>query len=217
VKEDIDMATIGEPVSGGTEGSVLFVDAATQLAQDNTGLYFDQDSNTLESANAASGGNAENFSVSTGAGGVGNSGAPATGNSGDLLLTTGAGRSDPFGTAGSGGDIIIQPGTSGGGSGGTGGTVVVRAPANHAGSFFAVQNSSGATTYWGVTNAGVPGTLAGTRPLSVSHSGTGVAKALSVTGTGAKAADFTAAEILATATSATGGITKTALSAQRVR
>ena len=49
------MATIGEAVSGGTEGSVLFVGSGPVLAQDNAGLYFDEATNTLRSASAAGG------------------------------------------------------------------------------------------------------------------------------------------------------------------
>jgi hypothetical protein len=42
------MATIGENVTGGTAGSVLFIDSNVQLAQDNNDFYYDPNSNTAE-------------------------------------------------------------------------------------------------------------------------------------------------------------------------
>jgi hypothetical protein len=210
------MATIGETVGDGTEGSVLFVDSATKLAQDNAGFYFDQDSNALKTANAGSGAASENFTVSTGVGGAGNLGAPPAGNSGDLLLKTGAGGSDPFGTAGSGGNVIIQPGTSGGGSGGSGGSTLVRAPANAPGSFFAIQSDTGANTYWSVTHAGTAGMLTGTRPLSIIHDSALTPNTLFVNGSGVKSASFTALIVGSTATSSAAGVTKTAMSVNSI-
>ena len=142
--------------------------------------------NALKTANAGGGAASESFTVSTGLGGPGNSASPPAGNSGDLLLKTGSGGSDAFGTAGSGGSVIIQPGTSGAGSDGTGGSILARAPANHTGAFFAIQNETGANTYWSVTNAGLAGTLTGTRPLSITHDSTVKATTLFVNGAGVK-------------------------------
>jgi len=44
---DGDGAVIGDVVTDGTAGSVLFVDSSANLAQDNTNLFWDDDNNRL--------------------------------------------------------------------------------------------------------------------------------------------------------------------------
>lgn len=53
---------IGEPVFGGTSGSVLFVDSNGNLAQDNAGLYYDPATDTLRTPNI-DGSNAANGDI----------------------------------------------------------------------------------------------------------------------------------------------------------
>ena len=50
---EVITATIGNTVSGGTAGSILFVDANGNLGQDNANLYYDDANNRMGIGTAA--------------------------------------------------------------------------------------------------------------------------------------------------------------------
>jgi hypothetical protein len=113
------------------------------------------------------------------------------------------GGSDPFGVAGGAGDIVIQPGTSGGGSGGSGGSTIVRAPANITADIFAMQSDTGAVTHWAVAS---DGRWNGIKPIHTTETSGLNRYTLLVNGAGTKnGGDFTAVNVGSTATSAAGG------------
>jgi hypothetical protein len=97
------MATIGETVTGGTEGSVLFLDAATKLAQDSDNFVYDPANNALKSKDNSTSASAD-FRVSTGD-------ATASQNyaSGSLTIDTGHGGSNTTSAAaGNSGDLRLK-------------------------------------------------------------------------------------------------------------
>jgi hypothetical protein len=126
------MATIGENVTGGTAGSVLFIDSNVQLAQDNNDFYYDPNSNTLKTKDQptsassnfsvatgdVTGGNSSSGSgtltVKSGGGSANSSGAPA-GSSGTVTIATGPGGAASGGSApGASGNLFLKTGTGGG-------------------------------------------------------------------------------------------------------
>jgi hypothetical protein len=107
------MAAIGDVITNGTAGSVLFIDSNVKLAQDNNGFYFDPATNTLKTKD----GSLDNFKVATG---DLNTGSGAS-NSGTVTVQSGTGQQNSSGTgsAGNSGTVTVNTGSGGSGSNGS--------------------------------------------------------------------------------------------------